>query len=213
MTMTSIEDYCTKTTGREGTSKERQYLHCATTSHICEDWQRYEWYSVYIMRNELEIHDFPGRKAGKATGHGHLQLRLQIPGGWNMRISWETSCKLKEHTPCCHELGIWIGDCRLSQSMAPESRYTTNHQLRTVVDVEIEDVWWAWHTRLQGYSNWMWSGWIWKLLESDIKWEGNCFRGAPGRVDCFGGAPGMVDCLGGILGLVLFGKSFRQSAI
>jgi len=68
----------------------------------------------------------------------------------------------KEHTTGCHNHGLWIGDYGLSQSMASESTYTTNCR-HTVLEVkvklevegEVEDVMWAWHTRLEGYSGWM----------------------------------------------------------
>ena len=35
----------------------------------------------YTKREEREIRDFAGRKAGKATGHGDVRLRLWLPGG------------------------------------------------------------------------------------------------------------------------------------
>ena len=47
--------------------------------------------------------------------------------------------------------------------MATESRYTTNRRQRTVLEVkvevevegEVEEILWAWHASLEGYSGWM----------------------------------------------------------
>jgi len=80
-TTTSIENYWMTVTNGKSPSKESWYLDCATTTHICGDRQRFEWYTEYTKREEREIRDFAGRKAGKATGHGDVRLRLQLPGG------------------------------------------------------------------------------------------------------------------------------------
>jgi len=69
------------TTGREAPSKESWNLDCATTAHICGDLQRFERYTEYTKREEREIHDLAGRKAGKATVHGDVRLILWLPGG------------------------------------------------------------------------------------------------------------------------------------
>jgi hypothetical protein len=80
MTMTSIENYWMTVTGRSP-SKESWYLDCATTSHICEDRRKFEWYTEYTKRDGREIRDFAGTVAGKAIGHGDVRLRLRLPGG------------------------------------------------------------------------------------------------------------------------------------
>jgi len=80
-TTTSIEDYWMTTTRREAPSKESWYLECVTTSHIGGDRQRFEWYTEHTKREEREIRDFAGKKAGKATRHGDVRLRLRLPGG------------------------------------------------------------------------------------------------------------------------------------
>jgi len=80
MTTTSIENYWMTVTGRSP-EKEGWYMDCATTTHICGDQQRFEQYTEYTKREEREICDFAGRKAGKATGHGDVRLRLRLPGG------------------------------------------------------------------------------------------------------------------------------------
>jgi hypothetical protein len=56
-------------------------LDCATTTHICGDQRKFERYTEYPKREEREIRDFVGRVAGKAIGHGHVRLRLRLPGG------------------------------------------------------------------------------------------------------------------------------------
>jgi len=81
MTTTSIENYWMTVTNGKSPSKESWYLDCATTTHICGDGQRFERYTEYTKREEREIRDFAGRKAGKATGHGNVRLRLRLPGG------------------------------------------------------------------------------------------------------------------------------------
>jgi len=101
----------------------------------------------------------------------------------NMRLLWETSCMSKEHSTRCPNHGLWIGDCRLFQSMATESIYTTNCWQRTVL--EVEEALWTWHASLEGYFDWMWRAWMWKLQQRDIEWGDNCFGGAPGTVVCF----------------------------
>jgi hypothetical protein len=80
-TTTSIEAYWKTTSGREALSKESWYLHGATASHICGDQQRFKLCTEYTKRQEREIRDFVGRKAGKATGHGDVPLRPWLPGG------------------------------------------------------------------------------------------------------------------------------------
>lgn len=80
-TTISIKDNSMTTTGSNAPSMMRRYLDCATTSHICGDEQRIEWYTEYSKRDELEICDFAGRKAGKATMRSKVQLRHQSPGG------------------------------------------------------------------------------------------------------------------------------------
>jgi hypothetical protein len=56
-------------------------LHCATTSHICGDRQKFEWYTEYTNREEREIGNFAGRVAGKAIRYEDVRLRLRLPGG------------------------------------------------------------------------------------------------------------------------------------
>jgi hypothetical protein len=80
-TTTSIENYWMTVTNGKSPSKESWYLDCATTSHICGDRQRFERYTEYTKREEREIRNFAGRKAGKAIGHGDVRLRLRLPGG------------------------------------------------------------------------------------------------------------------------------------
>ena len=41
----------------------------------------FQRYMEYTKSEALEIRDFPGRKAGKATRHGDVQQRLRLPGG------------------------------------------------------------------------------------------------------------------------------------
>ena len=59
-----------------------------------------------------------------------------------MRLLWETSWISKKHTTRCHNCGLWIGDCGLSQSIATESRYTINCR-QTVLEVKVEEILWA----------------------------------------------------------------------
>jgi len=81
MTTTSIENYWMTVTNGESPSKESWYLDCATTTHICGDRRKFERYTEYTKRDGREIHDFAGTVAGKAIGHGDVQLRLRLPGG------------------------------------------------------------------------------------------------------------------------------------
>jgi hypothetical protein len=64
----------------------------------------------------------------------------------------------KEHTTSSPYRGLWIGDCAISQSMATESRDTINRP-QTVLEVpglvEVEEIMWVQHARLEGYSGWM----------------------------------------------------------
>jgi len=85
-TTTSIENYWMTVTNGKSPSEESWYLDCATTSHICEDRQRFEWYIEYTKREEREIRNFAGRKAGKAIGQGDVWLRLRIPGGRRNKV-------------------------------------------------------------------------------------------------------------------------------
>ena len=80
-TTTSIENHWMTVTNGQSPSKESWYLDCATTSHICGDRQRFERYTEYTKREEREIRNFAGRKAGKAIGYGDVRLRLRLPGG------------------------------------------------------------------------------------------------------------------------------------
>jgi hypothetical protein len=41
----------------------------------------------------------------------------------------------------------------MSLSIAMESRYTTKH--RKSIMVKVEEVLWAWHARVEGFSGWM----------------------------------------------------------
>jgi hypothetical protein len=41
----------------------------------------FKWYTEYTRRDGQEIHNFAGRVAGKAIGHGDVRLRLRLPGG------------------------------------------------------------------------------------------------------------------------------------
>jgi len=95
-----------------------------------------------------------------------------------MRFLGEMSSISKEHTTRCHNRGWWIGGCGLCLSMAMGSRYTTKRR-ETVL--EVEEVLGAWHARLEGYSDWMWSGWMWRLQERGIEREDNCLGGASGK--------------------------------
>ena len=90
----------------------------------------------------------------------------------NMRLLWETSCMSKEHPTRCPNRGLWIGDCGLSLSTATGSRYTTKRR-ETVLEVTVmvQEVLWAWHTRFEGYS-----GWMWRLQERDIEREDRSSR-------------------------------------
>jgi len=62
-------------------SKEGWYLDCAATSQVCGDRKKIIWYTEYANRDEREVRNFSGRKAGKAIGHGDVRLRLRLPGG------------------------------------------------------------------------------------------------------------------------------------
>jgi len=79
-TTTSIENYWMTVTGRSP-ENEGWYLDCATTSHVCGDWRKFERYTECTKRDGREIRDFAGRVAGKAIGHGDVRLRLRLPGG------------------------------------------------------------------------------------------------------------------------------------
>jgi len=57
----------------------------------------------------------------------------------------------EDHITRYHNRSIRIGDYGLSQSMATESRYSTNRR-QTVLEVDVEENLWAWHVRLEGYS-------------------------------------------------------------
>jgi len=81
MTTTSIENYWMTFMNGESPSKESWYLNCATTTHICGDRRKFEWYIEYTKREEREIHDIAGRVAGKAIRHGDVRLRLRLPAG------------------------------------------------------------------------------------------------------------------------------------
>ena len=80
MTTTSIENYWMTVTGRSP-EKDGWYLDCATTSNVCGDRGKFEQYTECTKRDGREIHHFAGRVAGKAIGHGHVRLRLRLPGG------------------------------------------------------------------------------------------------------------------------------------
>jgi hypothetical protein len=80
-TTTSIENYWMTVTNGKSPLKESWYLAWATTSHICGDRQRFERYTEYIKRDEWEIRNFAGWKAGKAIRHGDVRLQLRLPGG------------------------------------------------------------------------------------------------------------------------------------
>lgn len=73
-------------TNGECTWKERWNLDCATTSHIHGDRQICEPYMEYTKWDGQEICDFASTKAGKAMGHGDVQLRLQLPGGRKHKV-------------------------------------------------------------------------------------------------------------------------------
>jgi len=79
-TTTSIENYWMTVTGRSPEKKDWS-LDCATTSHVCGDWRKFEWYTEYTKREEREIGDFAGRVAGKVIGYGDVRLRIRLPGG------------------------------------------------------------------------------------------------------------------------------------
>jgi len=79
-TTTSIENYWMTVTGRS-LEKEGWYLDCATTSHVCGDRRKFEWYTEYTTRDGREIRNFVERVAGKAIRHGDVRLRLRLPGG------------------------------------------------------------------------------------------------------------------------------------
>jgi len=123
----------------------------------------------------------------------------------------------KEHTTHSPNRGLWIGDCRLSLSLAMGSRYTTKRRETVLkVTVMVQEVWWAWHTWLLDYSGWMWSGWIWsgwmcRMQERRIKRDEYWFRGAAWTVDRFGGAPCTVDSLGRASGKALSWFSLELS--
>jgi len=77
----TIENYWVKDTGGNTTpSKESWYLDCASTSHICGDRRKFAGYTGFTKKDEREIHDFAGKVAGKAIGHGDVRLRLRLPG-------------------------------------------------------------------------------------------------------------------------------------
>jgi hypothetical protein len=72
-------------------------------------------------------------------------------------------------------------------------------EVQVKAKVDVDEVLFAWHARLEGYSGCMY-GWMIRLQEIGIKREDICFGGAPGTVDSFGGAAGTVDYLGGASG-------------
>jgi hypothetical protein len=75
---TSIENYWMTVTGKSP-EKEGWYLDCTITSHICRDRRKFDQYTEYTKREELEIGDFAGIVAGKAIRYGDVQLRLRLP--------------------------------------------------------------------------------------------------------------------------------------
>jgi hypothetical protein len=81
MMTTSIENYWMTVTNGQSPSKESWYLDCATTTHICGDWRKFERYTEYTKRAEREIPEFARRVAGKTIGHGDVRLMLRLPGG------------------------------------------------------------------------------------------------------------------------------------
>jgi hypothetical protein len=78
--LTSIENYWMTVTNRESPSKETWYFDCATTSHICRDWRKFERYTEYTKRKERGIRYFDKRVPVKAIGYGDIPLRLRLPG-------------------------------------------------------------------------------------------------------------------------------------
>jgi len=178
-TTTSIENYWMTVTGRSP-EKEAWYLHCATTSHICGDRQEFIWYTEYAKRDEREIHDFAGRVTAKAIGYGDVRLRLRLPG---YHRNHEVVVRNVLHIEGAHnslsQSRLMDGGCRLCLSTAMRSRYTT--KCRETV-LEVEEVLWSWHSTLEGNSDWMWSGWMWRLQERGIEREDNCLGGASGKL-------------------------------
>jgi hypothetical protein len=79
-TTTSIKNYWMTVTNGKNPSKESWYLDCATTSHICGDRRKFERYTEYTQREELESCNLAGMIAGKAIGYGDVRLRLRLPG-------------------------------------------------------------------------------------------------------------------------------------
>jgi hypothetical protein len=45
--------------------------------------------------------------------------------------------------------------------------------LEVKIEVEVEDIMWAWHARLDGFS-----GWVRSLHEQYMEGDDDCFRGA-----------------------------------
>jgi len=80
---TSFENYWMTVTGRSP-EKECWYLDCATTSHVCGDWGKFERYTEYTKRVGREIRDVAGRVAGMAIEQGDVRLRLRPPAGHHL---------------------------------------------------------------------------------------------------------------------------------
>ena len=72
-TTISIENYWMTVTGRSP-EMEGWYLECATTSHVCRDRRKFEWYTEYTKREEREAGDCAGRVAGKVIGYGDVRF-------------------------------------------------------------------------------------------------------------------------------------------
>jgi hypothetical protein len=136
-------------------SKESWYIDCATTSHICGDRQKFVRYKQYAKREKREIRDFAGRVAGKAIGYGDVRLRLRLPEGHRNEVVVRNVLHVDRAHNSLSQSQVIIRGYRLSQSTAIKSRYTTNRRQRIVLEVEVEEVLWAWHARLEGYSSWM----------------------------------------------------------
>jgi len=78
---TLTENYLMTVTNGKSPSKERWYLDCATTIHICGDWRKFEQYTEYTNRDQRHIYNLAASVGGKAIRHGAGQLRLRLHGG------------------------------------------------------------------------------------------------------------------------------------